>query len=179
MPDATPPFASEDPSAGGFAPLVYSELRRLAHRQLRHERTGHTLTTTALVHEAYLRLASRPEPEFRNRIHFLATAARAMRRILVDYARERHAQKRGGGAERIGLDDAGLVADDRAEEFLALDESLERLSRVNERLSQVVEYRFFGGLSEEEIAEAMGITARTVRRDWLKARGWLLRDLEG
>ena len=159
-------------------PLVYDELRRIAHRHLARERTDHTLDTTALVHEAYLKLVDQTRAEWTDRTHFFAVAATAMRRILVDYARRYHTDKRGGAPRRVSLTDSMLVADERADTLLAVDEALTELARIDERLSRVVECRFFGGLTEEETAEVLGITARTVRRDWIKAKGWLLRTLE-
>lgn len=156
-------------------PLVYDELRRIAHRQLGRERSDHTLGTTALVHEGYLRLVDQTRARWEDRAHFFAVAARAMRRILVDYARRHRAAKRGGA--RVSLDDATLLADERADTLVALDEALTRLTDVDERLGRVVECRFFGGLTEEETAEALGVTARTVRRDWVKAKGWLYHAL--
>lgn len=158
-------------------PLVYDELRRIAHRQLGRERAGHTLGTTALVHEVYLKLVDQTRAKFEDRAHFFAIAARAMRRILVDYARRHQAAKRGGAAKQVSLDDAALVADERADTLLALDEALVRLGELDERLSRVVECRFFGGLTEEETAVALSVTARTVRRDWVKAKGWLSQEL--
>jgi len=158
-------------------PLVYDELRRIAHRQLGRERPDHTLGTTALVHEAYLKLVDQSRAQLTDRAHFFAVAARAMRRILVDYARRHRALKRGGAPARVSLDDATLVADQRADTLVALDDALTRLTDVDERLSGVVECRFFGGLTEEETAEALGVTARTVRRDWVKAKGWLSQAL--
>jgi RNA polymerase sigma factor (TIGR02999 family) len=154
-------------------PLVYDELRRIAHRQLGRERTDHTLGTTALVHEAYLKLVDQTRAQLVDRTHFFTVAARAMRRILVDYARRHRAVKRGGAQAPVSLDETTIVADQRAETLVALDEALTRLAAVDVRLSQVVECRFFGGLTEEETAEALAVTARTVRRDWVKAKGWL------
>jgi RNA polymerase sigma factor (TIGR02999 family) len=162
---------------GRLFELVYQELREQAHRALRHERGDHTLATTDLVHEAYLRLVEQSPVEWRDRGHFFATAARAMRRILVDYARRRGAAKRGSAPQRVPLADDVLTLDQRADTLLALDQALTQLSQVNSRLATVVEYRFFGGLSEDETADALGITSRTVRRDWVKARGWLHREL--
>jgi RNA polymerase sigma factor (TIGR02999 family) len=159
-------------------PLVYEELRRVAHRAIRGERTGHTLGTTGLVHEAYIRLADQSRLEYHDRGHFYGIAARAMRRILVDYARRHSAAKRGGADRRvIELDDALLGVEDRADALLELDEALTALEAVDPRLAQVVQCRFFGGLTEEETGEVLGVTARTVRRDWLKAKGWLHRKL--
>lgn len=158
-------------------PLVYDELRRIAHRQLRGEWHGHTLDTTALVHEAYLKLVDQTRAGFTDRAHFFAVAANAMRRILVDYARRYLADKRGAAPRRVTLTDDMLVAEERADTLLAINDALDELSRIDERLSQVVECRFFGGLTEEETAEVLGVTARTVRRDWTKAKGWLHRTL--
>jgi RNA polymerase sigma factor (TIGR02999 family) len=158
-------------------PLVYEELRRIAHRAFRGEQTGHTLGTTGLVHEAYLRLADQTRLEYRDRAHFYGIAARAMRHILVDYARRHRAAKRGGAQRAISLDDAMLGVEDRAETLLALDEALKQLEALDPRLGQVVLCRFFGGLTEEETGEVLGVTARTVRRDWLKAKGWLHHEL--
>jgi RNA polymerase sigma factor (TIGR02999 family) len=166
----------------GLLPLVYNELRRIAHRQLSAEAAGHTLNTTALVHEAYLKLKDQTHAEWVNREQFFALAARVMRRILVDYARKHWAQRRGGpGRRALAIDDAeqaGLLAvADRATELLALDEALERLTAMDPRLGRVVECRFFGGLSEEETARALGVSQRTVSRDWSMARGWLHGEL--
>ena len=158
-------------------PLVYDELRRVAHRAVGGERTGHTLGTTGLVHEAYLRLVDQTRIEYRDRAHFFGIAARAMRQILVDYARRHRAGKRGGNQRAISLDDAIVGVEDRAEALLGLDEALNELESVDPRLGQVVQCRFFGGLTEEETGEGLGITARTVRRDWLKAKGWLYHRL--
>ena len=159
-------------------PLVYEELHRIAHRALRGERTGHTLGTTGLVHEAFIRLADETRLEYQDRGHFYGIAARAMRHILVDYARRHSAAKRGGADRKVvTLDDAALGVEQRADTLLALDEALNELERLDPRLGQVVQCRFFGGLTEEETGEALGVTARTVRRDWLKAKGWLHRHL--
>ena len=155
-------------------PLVYEELRRVAHRALRAERTGHTMGTTGLVHEAFIRLADQTRLEVHDRAHFYGVAARAMRHILVDYARRHRASKRGGPERKIvALDEALVSVEERADALLALDEALSELERVDPRLGQVVQCRFFGGLTEEETGEVLGVTARTVRRDWLKAKGWL------
>jgi RNA polymerase sigma factor (TIGR02999 family) len=160
-------------------PLVYGELHRIAHWQLQGERPGHTLGTTGLVHETYLKLVDQNRVEWRDRGHFFALAARAMRRILVDYARRYQAIRRGGGVRPLALRDDDAATDERGETLLALDEALERLAALNPRLSQVVECRYFGGLTEEETAEALGVTTRTVERDWAKARGWLFLELRG
>ena len=159
-------------------PLVYDELRRVAHRQLGRERPGHTLSTTALVHEAYLRLVDQTRARWVDRAHFFAVAAGVMRRILVDYARRFRAAKRGGDAQHVDLDLAQVSLDERSEVLINLDEALGRLAELNPRLSQVVECRFFGGMTEEETAEALGVTDRTVRRDWIKAKAWLSRELQ-
>jgi RNA polymerase sigma factor (TIGR02999 family) len=159
-------------------PLVYEHLRRLAHRQLRREADGHSLSTTALVHEAYLRLSDQRCPEFNSHSHFLAIAATAMRRILVDHARRRRATKRGGELHRIPLESAlTLAVDDRADLLVALDDALHRLGRLDARQARVVECRFFGGLTEEETALALGVGSRTVKRDWAKARAWLFQEI--
>jgi len=158
-------------------PLVYEELRRIARRALRRERTGHTLATTSLVHEAYLRLVDQTRIEYQDRAHFFGIAARAMRQILVDYARRHRAAKRGGAERIVTLDEGAIALEDRAEALLALDEALTDLEGVDARLAQIVQCRFFGGLTEDETAEVVGVTARTVRRDWLKAKGWLHQQL--
>jgi RNA polymerase sigma factor (TIGR02999 family) len=159
-----------------LVPLVYEELRRLAHAQLRRERPGHSLGTTGLVHETYVRLVDQTRVPWRDRGHFLMVAAWAMRRILVDYARRNRAARRGGGSIRFTLDQ-DVPAEERGEMLLALDEALERLAAVDQRLSRVVEYRYFGGLTEEETADVLGVTRRTVQRDWVKARGWLYLEM--
>ncbi|CAN5823860.1 sigma-70 family RNA polymerase sigma factor [soil metagenome] len=158
-------------------PLVYEELRRLAHRQLRAEPTGHTLCTTALVHEAYLRLADQTRGQWRDRAHFLAIAAVAMRRILVDHARRHGSAKRGGALRRVPLENADLAIEERAELLVALDDALSRLAALDGRQARVVECRFFGGMTEEETAEALGIGLRTAKRDWAKPRSWLYREI--
>ncbi len=157
-------------------PLVYDNLRRIAHRALQAERTDHPLGTTGLVHEAYLKLVDQTRIQYRDRGHFFAIASRAMRQILVDYARHHRARKRDGG-RALNLDAGEVALDQRAEILLALDEALDRLTSLDPRLGQVVECRFFGGLSEEETAEVVGVTTRTVRRDWTKAKGWLREQL--
>ena len=165
-------------------PLVYEDLRERAHRSLRHEREGHTLTTTALVHETYLKLLDVSRVRVQDRAHFSALAATAMRRVLVDYARRHRAEKRGGGnaaAEAplsFGLDEPATVAVARADDMLELDEALGRLAELNERLSRTVEMRFFGGMTIEEIAQALGLAESTVKLDWQKARAWLYRELK-
>jgi RNA polymerase sigma factor (TIGR02999 family) len=167
-----------DPSAmDRLFPLVYDELHRMARRALRREHLDHTLGTTGLVHEAYLKLVDQTRVGWRDRAHFFAVAALAMRRILVDYARRHRREKRGGGRRAVSLDESAISLDQRAENLMALDEALTRLGALSPRLGRVVECRFFGGLTEEEIAEALGVTTRTVKRDWAKARGWLYQEL--
>jgi RNA polymerase sigma factor (TIGR02999 family) len=160
-----------------LTPLVYEELRRLAHRQMGAERSDHTLQTTALVNEAYLRLADQTNPRWQNRAHFFAVAARAMRQILVSYARSQRSQKRGGGALKIDLDEAALVSPEESKEIVDLHEALEQLSALDSRKAQVVELKYFGGLNYEEIAEVLKISRVTVRRDWEFARLWLYTEL--
>jgi RNA polymerase sigma factor (TIGR02999 family) len=168
-----------EPSLEQLFPLVYEELRAVAHRQLRRAGRDHTLSTTALVHEAYLKMAGGAQPGPADRAHFLGIAARAMRQVLVDYARRYRAAKRGGAWERIELDDACGAVETQADTLLALDQALTRLSVFGERLCRVVECRYFGGMTEEETAEALAVTTRTVRRDWVKARLWLHDNLYG
>jgi RNA polymerase sigma factor (TIGR02999 family) len=159
-------------------PLVYAELRDMADRQLRRENPGHTLSPTALVHEAYMRLVDQTRVQWQDRAHFFAVASLAMRRVLVDHARRHRAGRRGGGVRPLALDEVEIPIQERAEVLVALDEALHRLHAVDERLARVVELRFFGGLTEPEAAEVLGVTERTVRRDWVKARAWLLREME-
>ena len=166
-----------DAALAELTPLVYGELRRLAHREMGAERTGHTLQTTALVNEAYLSLADQTNPRWQNRAHFFAVAARAMRRILVSYARSQRAQKRGGGALKIDLDEAALVSPEESKEIIDLHEALETLATLDSRKAQVVELKFFGGLNYDEIAEVLKIARRTARRDWEFARLWLYKEL--
>jgi RNA polymerase sigma factor (TIGR02999 family) len=158
-------------------PLVYDELRKVAARHLRRQRPDHTLQTTALVNEAYLRLIDSSQVQWQNRAHFFAISAQLMRRILVDFARSRQNLKRGGDVERISLDEALVVAPERGADLLALDDALTQLAALNSRQAQVVELRYFGGLSEEEAAEALKVSLRTVQRDWKLARLWLYREL--
>jgi RNA polymerase sigma-70 factor, ECF subfamily len=160
-------------------PVVYDELRRMAARRLRDERTSHTLSATALVHEAWLELTKLNRIHWQNRSHYLGVAAQAMRRILIDYAVARRRQKRGGGQVPIHLEgDAWAVTEARGEDLLALDEALVRLATLNERQARIVEYRFYGGMSVEEAAEALGISPATVKREWATARAWLNRELK-
>jgi RNA polymerase sigma factor (TIGR02999 family) len=159
--------------------LTYEELHRIAERQLMSERADHTLRATALVNEAYLRLVGQNDIDWNNRAHFFGVASRVCRRILVDYARKRNAQKRGGVQARVTLDSGMIALESQSEEVIALNEALERLNALSERLARVVECRYFGGLSEEETAEVLAISVRTVRRDWVKAKGWLYNHLYG
>jgi RNA polymerase sigma factor (TIGR02999 family) len=154
-------------------PLVYDELHRMAKRHMARQQPGHTLQTTALIHEAYLRLVGQPAKQWQNRAHFFAVAAQAMRHVLVDYARSRGYQKRGGGARAVSLDEAAIVSHERAAELIALDEALTDLAALHPRQSQVVELRFFGGLSVEETAEVLKVSPDTVMRDWRMAKAWL------
>jgi RNA polymerase sigma factor (TIGR02999 family) len=160
-------------------PLVQPELHRLAHHYMSREHAGHTLQTTALLNEAYLRLVDHTKPIWQNRTHFVAAAAQLMRRIMVDHARERHSLKRGGGALKVTLDEAALVTETRSEELLALDEALERLAAQDPRKSQITELRYFGGLTVEETAEFLKLSQRTVEREWNMAKAWLYRALSG
>ena len=160
-------------------PLVYDELRRIAHRELRRERRDHTLSTTEVVHEAYLKLAEHQRVASGEQVRFLAAAATAVRRALVEHARRRDAAKRGGGQRPVTLDEEAIPSTAGSEDLLSLDEALSRLATLDDRLARVVECRYFGGLTEDETAAALGVTARTVRRDWVKARGWLFRELHG
>jgi RNA polymerase sigma factor (TIGR02999 family) len=160
-----------------LTPLVYEELRRLAHRYMEGQRPDHTLQTTALVNEAYLRLADQRRPSFVNRSHFFAVAAKAMRQILVNNAKACQRQKRGAGASKLELDESALVAPERPRAILALNEALERLAIVDSRKADVVELRYFGGLKQDEIAEVLKISIVTVRRDWVFAKAWLYNEL--
>jgi RNA polymerase sigma factor (TIGR02999 family) len=162
-----------------LVPLVYAELHELAERQMRRENPGHTLSPTALVHEAYVRMIDQTRVEWQDRAHFFAIASQAMRRVLIDHARRHGAERRGGGVHPLDVNEVDIPLEERAEVLLALDEALRELSEVDERLARVVELRYFGGLTETEAAEVLGVTERTVRRDWVKARGWLLRKMNG
>lgn len=160
-------------------PLVYDELKRIASAQLRREDTGHTLTPTALVHEAYMRLADREKLQPEDRRHFLSIAAQAMRRILIEHARARRRDKRGSGVVPVSLDDASAwLTNETAGELISLDEALQRLTSANPRAADVVQYRFFGGLSLDETADVMGMSKKTVQRDWLLARAWLRKEID-
>ena len=188
----TPPPAQQEITqllgewSGGVAgalekliPLVQPELHRLAHHYMSRERAGHTLQTTPLLDEAYLRLVDNAKRNWQNRTHFVAAAAQLMRRIMVDHARERHSLKRGGGARKVTLDEAAFVTETRSEDLLALDEALERLAVQDPRKSQIVELRYFGGLTVEETAEFLKLSQRTVEREWNMAKAWLYRALSG
>ena len=167
----------DDAALAELTPLVYEELRDLAHRHMRGERPDHTLQTTALVNEAYLRLADQTNPRWQNRAHFFAVAARAMRQILVSYARSNRAQKRGGGAFKVELDEAAIVSPEESKAIVDLHEALERLGTLDSRKAQVVELKYFGGLNYDEMAEVLKISRVTVRRDWDFAKLWLYTEL--
>jgi RNA polymerase sigma factor (TIGR02999 family) len=162
-----------------LTPLVYEELRRIAHRYVQRERDGHTLQTTALVNEAYVRLVGGQKIEWQNRAHFFAVTAQVMRHILIDHARRRHYARRGGEAQQVSFDDAALMSPERAAELVALDEALYELAKLDARKSRVVELRYFGGLSLEETADVLDVSVMTVRRDWRAAKAWLYRALSG
>ncbi len=158
-------------------PLVYDELRRMARRKMRREAPQHSFQTTDLIHEAYLKLAKHDEHNWQNRSHFFGVAAKAMRHILVDYARSKQSEKRGGGRQRVPLADEIVSGPDRSLELVALDDALKALEALDHRKSQVVELKFFGGLTNEQISEVLKISVETVKRDWRFARNWLLREL--
>ena len=160
-----------------LTPLVYDELRRIAHRYVQRERNGHTLGTTALVNEAYLRLAGQKKIEWQNRAHFFAVTAQVMRHILIDHARRRHYAKHGGDAQRVSLAEAEAMTQERARELVALDEALDELAELDLRKSRVVELRYFGGLGLEETADVLEVSVMTVRRDWRAAKAWLFRRM--
>jgi RNA polymerase sigma factor (TIGR02999 family) len=167
----------DDAALGELTPLVYEELRRLAHHHMGGQRPDHTLQTTALVNEAYLRLAGQTNPSWQNRAHFFAVAARAMRQILVNYAKSSRAQKRGGGAVKVELDEGALVSPEKSKEIVDLNEALERLAALDSRKARVVELKYFAGLNHDEIAEVMKVSPVTVRRDWVFAKAWLHNEL--
>ena len=167
----------EEGALSKLTPLVYEELRRLAHHYMGGQRRDHTLQATALVNEAYLRLADQTTPNFTNRSHFFAVAAQAMRQILVNYARASHSQKRGAGACKVELDEAALISPEQRTEILDLNEALERLAMVDSRKAHVVELKYFGGLNHDEVAEILKISPVTVRRDWIFAKAWLHHEL--
>ena len=161
-----------------LTPLVYEELHRLAHQHMSRERRDHTLQTSALVNEAYLRLIDQRNVHWQNRAHFFSIASRLMRRILVDHARAHQYAKRGGGTHRVSLDEAAFVSHERASELVALDDALTSLAAIDQRKCQVVELRFFGGMSVEETAAALGVSPITIKRDWSTAKAWLHRAIE-
>jgi len=169
----------DEDALGRLTPVVEGELHRIAHRYMARENPGHTLQTTALVNEVYLRLVDVKAVSWQDRAHFFAISARMMRRVLTDFARSRHYQKRGGGAVQVSLDEGLVVSAGKAAEILALDEALSRFAEAYPRQGQVVELRFFGGLEVEETAEALKISTITVKRDWRFAKSWLLRALSG
>jgi len=171
-------WSQGDPTAlEKLIPLVYKELRHLAHRYMEGQRPNHTLQTTALVNEAYLRLADQSKPNFTNRSHFFAVAAKAMRQILVDYAKAQQREKRGAGASKVELDEAALISPEQTSAILDVDEALEKLAVLDSRKARVVELRYFGGLNQDEIAEVLKISTVTIRRDWVFARAWLYTEL--
>ena len=171
-------WSQGDPTAlEKLIPLVYKELRHLAHRYMEGQRPNHTLQTTALVNEAYLRLADQRKPSFTNRSHFFAVAAKAMRQILVDYAKAQQREKRGAGASKVELDEAALISPEQTSAILDVDEALEKLAVLDSRKARVVELRYFGGLNQDEIAEVLKISTVTIRRDWVFARAWLYTEL--
>lgn len=159
-------------------PLLYDELRKLAGFHMQKERDGHTLTPTSLVHEAYMKLINQDQVNWQNRSHFMAVASTAMRRILINYAKQKLAQKRGGDAPMVTFNEEIMSGDTKPEELIMLDRALEKLQSLSERQSKVVEYKFFGGLTFEEIAEVIKVAVPTVRRDWRLARAWLTRELK-
>ena len=159
-------------------PIVYEDLQKIARNQLRRERSNHTINTTALVHEAYLKLVDQRNQNWKNRAHFFAICAQAMRRILINYAKSRLTEKRGSGGVLATFNEEAFIRETKAEELIVLDEALERLEKMNKRQSKVVELRFFAGLTQEEIAEVLGVSKPTVRLDWRFARAWLSRELE-
>ena len=160
-----------------LTPLVYNELRQIASRYLRKERKGHTIQTTDLVHEAYLRLIDEAYFSWENRAHFFAVAARAMRQLLIESARKRKAKKRGGGAVNLSLDEGAMMAQQKSEEIIALEEALQKLEKLDERMTRIVELRYFSGLTIEETATVLSISPATVKREWNTARAWLAKEL--
>jgi RNA polymerase sigma factor (TIGR02999 family) len=166
-----------DAALAELTPLVYEELRRLAHRHMSGERRDHTLQTTALVNEAYLRLADQSNPSWQDRAHFFAVAARAMRQILVNYAKSQRSQKRGGGALKVELDEVAIVSPEESKGIIDLHEALEKLATLDSRKGRVVELKYFGGLNHDEIAEVLNVSIVTVRRDWVFAKAWLHNEL--
>ena len=168
-----------DQAADELMPLVYNELRRMARGFLRRQPSGHSFQTTELIHETYLKLVRQDDRDFKNRAHFFGVAASAMRHLLVDHARSKHAGKRGGHRERVSLDDNIASVEAQSEQVLALDEALRQLALLDERKASVVELKYFGGLTNEEAAQVVGVSVETVKRDWRFARNWLLHELDG
>jgi RNA polymerase sigma-70 factor, ECF subfamily len=168
----------DDAAAARLMPLIYDELRRLAGSYMRRERTDHTLQATALVHEAYLKLVEQRSTDWQSRAHFFGVAAQLMRRILVDHARGHSRQKRGGEHAKVSLDEALVFAEQQADEVLAVDDSLNQLAKMDPRQARVVELRFFGGLSVEETADVLGVSPKTIKREWSVAKAWLTADLK-
>jgi RNA polymerase sigma-70 factor, ECF subfamily len=168
----------DDGAASRLIPAVYDELRRLAGSYMRRERVDHTLQATALVHEAYMKLVEQRSTNWQSRAHFFGVAAQLMRRILIDHARGHSRQKRGGEDKKVSLDEAFIFSEQQAEELLAVDDSLNQLAKIDPRQARVVELRFFGGLSVEEAAEVLGVSPKTVKRDWSVAKAWLYADLK-
>lgn len=171
--------SGDDSAFDRLFPIIYPELKRLARRQLQQERSGHTLQSTALVHEAFLELVGQRRARFENRVHFLAVASLVMRRILAEHARSRSAKKRGGGVSPVELSDQAAFDDAGLEEIEAVDGALDRLAEVDARAAKVVVMRYFGGLTQDEVAEALGTSLITVKRDWAAAKAWLKRELGG
>ena len=169
--------SGDDAALRELMPAVYDEMKQIAHRQIGRLPRNETLNTTALVHEAFLKMTSGARPDWHDRCHFYAVAAIAMRQLAVDYARRKSAEKRGGRGIDVSLEELRIAAPEQSDVVLAIDEALGRLAHLNPRLARVVECRFFGGMTEPEIAAALSVTERTVRRDWVKARAWLYREL--
>ncbi len=167
----------EDGAFDQLMPMVYDDLHRIARRQLRRGRRGGTLNTTGLVHEVYLKMVDQARASWQDRSHFFAISARAMRQVIVDYARQKLAAKRGGGQAHTGLDENRIAIQEQADWLISLDHALGRLAEIDERMARIVECRFFGGLTEEETGEALGVSLRTVQRDWKRARGWLKEEM--
>jgi RNA polymerase sigma-70 factor (ECF subfamily) len=169
--------AGDREAEGKLVAIVYDEMRRMAARYMRQERADHTLQATALVNEAYLRLIDQRDKDWQNRAHFFGMAAQVMRRVLVDHARTHHTAKRGGDLRKVSLDDALHLSSTRSEQLIALDEALARLAAIDARQARVVELRYFGGLSENEAAAALGVSSRTIKRDWSVAKAWLYSEM--
>jgi RNA polymerase sigma factor (TIGR02999 family) len=162
-----------------LTPLVYQELRRIADSYIRREKPGHTLQPTALIHEAYMRMVDQSLPEWQNRAHFFGVSAQIMRQILVDHARGRQAAKRGGGVRRVPIEDAVIYSEEKAADIIALDDALQELAKLDDRKVRIIEFRYFGGLSVEDTAEALGISVATVGREMRMAQAWLMRQMSG